>query len=93
MDTRFSLGTKLTLEVTVTDRDKSQELLGWLYNEHSTVDKENFGCELEKIGFGHAHEKLQRVERILSNLVHSSDLDDWLINTEKQLGLGEYDGN
>jgi hypothetical protein len=73
------------LEVIVRDRDEAQKLIGWLYNEHSKVDKIQMGCELKSIGFGHAHEKQIRLVDTLKRLINFAEVDDWIDETNKNL--------
>ena len=78
MDTRFAQEQKLTLEVIVRDRDESEKLLGWLYNEHSKMDKLQMGCELTSIGFGHTHSMLQALEQKFQSIFNFGSMENWL---------------
>jgi len=78
IDTRFSSDQKLTLEVTVKDRDEAIKLIGWLYHEKSKVDKVNFGVELNSIGFGHSQTESSNLFNFIRSSMNYGSHEEWL---------------
>ena len=78
IDTRFSLDQKLTLEVTVKDRDEATKLLGWLYHEKSKVNKINMGVELNAICFGHSNTESSNLFEFIRTSINYGSHEEWL---------------
>ena len=69
----FEVGKKFTIEIEITDQEKSKKLYEWMYDkDHDSP----YGCKLGLIGLGSAWTRADMIQDLLTQMINFGSIEE-----------------